>query len=110
MQVQEAPDSTETFMGNHPFEAKNPGALYVALSRATSAGGPQRDPDFAFHEGVLINEDRFKEVNTATTRALTAEIQQLQSLPFECRSRESLLRAYEESTFNRLVDWTQSRV
>ena len=45
--------------GKHDFEAKNPGALFVALSRAKSACGEGRDPDFAFHEDVLINDDRF---------------------------------------------------
>ena len=30
----------------------------MALSRAKSAGGEGRDPDFAFHEDVLINNDR----------------------------------------------------
>ena len=95
--------------GNHAFEAKNPGAFYVALSRAKSAGGPDKDPDFAFHEDVFINEDRFHPVNTpTTTRARSAEIERLKSLALECRSRESLARAYDESTFQRLVDWVQS--
>ena len=56
--------------GKHDFEVKNPGALFAALSRAKSAGGEGRDPDFAFNEAVvLINEDRFSPVNTPTTRA-----------------------------------------
>ena len=55
--------------GKHDFEAKNPGALFVVLSRAKSAGGEDVDPDFAFHEDVLINDDRFKPVDTPTTRA-----------------------------------------
>ena len=33
--------------GKYDFEAKNPGALFVALSRAKSAGGEGVDPDFA---------------------------------------------------------------
>ena len=40
--------------GDHGFEARNPGAIFVALSGAKSAGGEGRDPDFAFHEDVLI--------------------------------------------------------
>ncbi|XP_028513165.1 uncharacterized protein LOC110233251 [Exaiptasia diaphana] len=95
--------------GNHAFEAKNPGALFVALSRAKSAGGPDRDPDFAFHQDVLINEDRFREVNTPTTRSRAAEIERLRRLSVECRGRESLARAYEELTFERLLNWAQSR-
>ena len=56
------------------FEARNPGALFVALPRAKSAGGEGRDPDFAFHENVLINNDRFIPVDTPTTRARAVEI------------------------------------
>ena len=32
--------------GKHNFEANNPGALFVALSRVKSAGGEGVDPDF----------------------------------------------------------------
>lgn len=95
--------------GNHAFEAKNPGALFVALSRAKSAGGQQCDPDFAFHEGVLINADRFRPVNTPTTQARCKEMDRLHSLSVECHNRETLAAAYQEETFNRLVHWAQSR-
>ena len=60
---------------DHGFEARNPGALFVALSRSKSAGGEGRDPDFAFHEDVLINNYRFRPVDTATTRARAVEIE-----------------------------------
>ncbi|EDO35601.1 predicted protein [Nematostella vectensis] len=43
--------------GKYAFEAKNQGALFVALSRAKTAGGGNADPDFALHEKVLVNED-----------------------------------------------------
>ena len=59
--------------GDHGFEARNPGAIFVALSGAKSAGGEGRDPDFAFHEDVLINNDRFRPVDTPTTRARAME-------------------------------------
>ena len=49
--------------GKYEFEAKNPGTLFVALSRAKSASGRGSDPDFAFHEDVLLNDDRLKLVN-----------------------------------------------
>ena len=62
--------------GKHDFEGKNPGALFVALSRAKSAGGEGIDPDFAFHEDVLINDDRFRPVDTPTTRARAVEMNQ----------------------------------
>ena len=44
------------------------------FSRAKSAGGEGRDPDFAFHEDVLINNDRSRPVDTPTTRAREMEI------------------------------------
>lgn len=59
--------------GNHGFEARNPGALFVSLSRAKSASREGRDPDFAFREDVLINNDRFRPVDTPTTRARAME-------------------------------------
>ena len=46
--------------GKYEFEAKNLGALFVALSRAKSASGRGSDPDFAFHEDVLLNDDKLK--------------------------------------------------
>ena len=66
--------------GDHGFEARNPGALFVALSRAKSAGAEGRDPDFAFHEDVLINNNRFRPVDTPTTRAREMEIERLHIL------------------------------
>ena len=53
----------------YEFEAKNPSTLFVALSRAKSASGRGSDPDFAFHEDVLLNDYRLKLVNTPTTHA-----------------------------------------
>ena len=92
--------------GKHDFEAKNPGALFVALSRAKSAGGEGRDPDFAFHEDVLINDDRFKPVNTPTTWARAVEMERLHVLASQCRQREPLAPAY---TFLRMVEWAESQ-
>ena len=66
--------------GNHGFEARNPGALFVSLSRAKSAGGEGRDRDFAFREDVLINNDRFRPVDTPNTRAREMEIERLHVL------------------------------
>ena len=95
--------------GDHGFEARNPGALFVALSRAKSAGGEGRDPDFAFHENVLINNDRFRPVDTPTTRARAVEIERLHVLATQCRQRRVLAPAYREETFLRLVEWAQSQ-
>ena len=66
--------------GKHDFEAKNPGALFVALSRAKSAGGEGVDPDFAFHEDFLLNDDRLRPVNTPTARARAVEMERLHVL------------------------------
>ena len=95
--------------GDHGFEARNPGALFVALSRAKSAGGEGRDPDFAFHEDVLINNDRFRPVDTPTTRARAVEIERLHVLATQSRQRRVLAPAYREETFLRLVEWAQSQ-
>ena len=95
--------------GKHDFEAKNPGALFVALARAKSAGGEGIDPDFAFHEDVLINDDRFKPVDTPTTRAGAVEMERLYVLTTQCQQREALAPASWEERFLRLVEWAQSR-
>ena len=95
--------------GDHGFEARNPGALFVALSRAKSAGAEGRDPDFAFHEDVLINNDRFRPVDTPTTRAREMEIERLHVLATQCQQRRILAPAYREEAFLRLVDWAQSQ-
>jgi hypothetical protein len=46
------------------FESRNPGALFVALSRAKSVGSDLSDPDFAWHSSVLVNQDRICHVVT----------------------------------------------
>ena len=38
--------------GTRSFQSRAPGALYVALSRAKTAGNQREDPDFAFHTSV----------------------------------------------------------
>lgn len=94
--------------GKHDFEAKNPGALFMALSRAKSAGGQGIDPDFAFHEDILINDDRFRPVSTPTTWTRAVEMERLQVLATQCRQREDLAPAYLKDTFSQLVEWAQS--
>ena len=71
--------------------------LWHKLSRAKSAGGEGRDPDFAFNETVvLINDDRFNPVNTPTTRARAVEMERLHVLATECQQRDALAPAYQE--------------
>jgi hypothetical protein len=69
--------------GNKSFESRNPGALFVALSRAKSAGGNGEDADFAWNPNihVLVKEDRFcHKVFTETSKARAKEIERLQAL------------------------------
>ena len=86
------------YLVTHPekyeFEAKNPGTLFVALSRAKSASGRGSDPDFAFHEDVLLNDDKLKLVNTPTTQARQTEMQRLHLLVNQCQEMESFSPAY----------------
>ncbi len=65
--------------GTKSFESRNPGAFFVALSRAKSAGSPPSTyPDFAFHPDVLINEDRLCHIaETRTTKARALEIERI---------------------------------
>ena len=95
--------------GDHCFEARNPGALFVALSRAKSAGGEGRDPDFAFHEDVLIT---MTDSDLWTLQLHELEIwrlSRLHVLATQCRQRRILAPAYREEAFLRLVDWAQSQ-
>ena len=82
--------------------------LYLWHCQAKSAGGEGRDPDFAFHEDVLINNDRFRPVDTPTTRARAVEIKRLHVLATQCRQRRVLAPPYREEAFLRLEEWAQS--
>ena len=72
------------YLVTHPekyeFEAKNPSTLFVALSRAKSASRRGSDPDFAFHEDVLLNDEILKLIKTPTTQARQTEMQRLHLL------------------------------
>ena len=88
--------------GDHGLEARNPTALFVAFSRSAGRGG--RYPDLAFREDELINNDRFRPVDTPTTRARAVEIERLHVLATQCRQRRVLASAYREETFLRLIE------
>ena len=66
----------------------------MASSRAKSASGRGSDPDFAFHEDVLLNDDRLKLVNTPTTQARQTEMQGLRLLANQCKEMEAFSLAY----------------
>ena len=83
-----------THPGKYQFVAKNPDTLFVALSRAKSASGRGSDPDFAFHEDVLLNDDRLKLVNIPTTQARQTEMQGLRLLAYQCKEMEAFSLAY----------------
>jgi len=89
--------------GKHDFKAKNPGALFAALSRAKSARREDVVRDFAFHEDVLLNDDRFRPVNTPTTRAGAVEMKRHRVLATQCQEREILIPAYRDRIFLRPV-------
>ena len=82
--------------GGRAFEARNPGVLYVSLSRAKSAGSVDCLPDFAFNKHTLLNEDRvcFKP-NTALTRARAQDIRRLARLSRETRQQSANLATPE---------------
>ena len=61
----------------------------MALLRAKSASGRGSDPDFAFHEDVLLNDDRLKLVNTPTTQARQTEMQGLRLLANQFKEMEA---------------------
>jgi hypothetical protein len=66
------------------FESRNPGTLFVALSRAKSAGNNTSPPYFAWHSSVLVNEDILcYKVNTPTVLARTQEINRLLQLSIQ---------------------------
>ena len=44
--------------GDSAFEYRNPGAMYVSPSRATTSGTVTELPDSAFHSNVLLNHGR----------------------------------------------------
>ena len=57
---------------------RNPGGLFVALSRAKCSGNDTYDSDFAWHPSIQENEDRIcHKVCTATTEARSVEIERL---------------------------------
>lgn len=78
--------------GIKAFEARNPGALFVALSRARSAGGNGEDPDFAWNPHVLVNEDTLCQVvNTANMARRSSEIDRIRRISDKTESAFSHL-------------------
>jgi hypothetical protein len=74
--------------GGNSFEARNPGILYVSLSRAKSAGSDTNLPDFAFYSQVLLNDDRVCYTpKTPLTKARNNEIKRLEKLTAETRQK-----------------------
>ena len=72
--------------GTRKFESMNPGALYIAMSRAKTAGNDHDDPDFAWNSNILVNEDRLcHKVATPTTMARDKEIERLHKLAVQTR-------------------------
>lgn len=73
--------------GTRAFDSRNPGALFVTLSRAKSIGKNNNDPDFAWHPSFLVNEDRIcHSVNTPTATTRNREILRVESIAKETAS------------------------
>lgn len=84
--------------GTRHFESKTPGALFVALSRAKSAGGDNNLPDFAWHPHVLVNQDRLCHVvSTATTKARKHEMNRIAAM--SKKTKESFGYLYQDDAF-----------
>ena len=83
--------------GSKMFESRTPGALFVALSQAKSAGEKSSGPDFAWHPSLLINEDRICHVvNTPTTKARGAEVKRIADLDTSTRQKYASLSSDKE--------------
>ncbi len=83
--------------GTRHFESTNPGALFVSLSRARSAGDKETDPDYAWHPNILVNEDRLcHKVKTATTRARSQEISRILNLAQRTKPQFSFLHCDQQ--------------
>ena len=83
--------------GSKMFESRTPGALFVALSRAKSAGETSSEPDFAWHPSLLLNEDRICHVvNTPTTKARGSEIRRIEDLDTSTRTKYGSLSSDKE--------------
>ena len=78
--------------GTRAFESRNPGAMYVALSRAKCSGIGGRDPDFAWYESAIVNEDRLcHKVYTSTSKARNEHIKLLESFAMDTQKKFSHL-------------------
>ena len=67
--------------GTRQFESLNPGALYVCVSRAKTAGNDEIPPDFAWNKNILVTEDRLcHQVNSYSKKARDREIIRLNKL------------------------------
>ena len=74
--------------GSCGFESRNPGALYVAASRAKCSGSDDRLPDLAFHEKVILNADRLKhKPNGKIIKEREIEARRLQNAAHATRRR-----------------------
>ena len=87
--------------GTRAFESRNPGALYVALSRAKCSGSGGRDPDFAWNSNVRVNEDRLcHEVTTPTSIARNQQIRLLEGFPGNTKKKFHYLLGKQDLIFH----------
>ena len=77
--------------GSKKFESLNPGALYVALTRAKSSGNSNDLPDFAFNDKILLNADRIcHQAKGKTFKAREKEINRI------CHAAAATKREFHE--------------
>ena len=89
--------------GTKGLESRCPGILYVALSRAKTSGNACCDPGFAFHESVLLNEDRIcHKPQTYTMKMRKQEIERLYKL--SNKTKEIFGDLTTQESFDRLIN------
>lgn len=66
--------------GTNAFESRNPGALFVAISRAKSTGKNDSDPDFAWRPSFLANAVRICHKVKTPTASREKEIHRIETI------------------------------
>jgi hypothetical protein len=89
--------------GDRAFESRNPGVMYVSISRATTAGSDSQLPDFAFHPHVLLNQDRVcHRPNTPLLRARNLEVRRIENITKS--TKDKFPRLQTEAAFLEMIE------
>lgn len=88
--------------GSCKFESQNPGALYVALSRAKGSGSGDQLPDFAFHPKVLLNADRLQ--HKPKSKSYQERVKEIERLTRESiKTRRDYSHLDSEAAFKSII-------